>query len=176
MTGMNPTEKAVKALRKELGEGVLGVEDFRDQTTVLLDRDSIIPACRFLRDDPDLDFNLLAALTAVDYWPEEPRFTVVYQLYSMSQKIFLGLRVPLHSDAAEVATVEVVYPNANWHEREVFDLFGITFKDHSDMRRILMPHDWEGHPLRKDYPLGYEEIQFSFNFDEIDRRKPYAKE
>jgi NADH-quinone oxidoreductase subunit C len=173
---MNSTEKAVKALRKELGEGVLGVEDFRDQTTILLDRDSIVPACRFLRDHPELDFNLLAALTAVDYWPEEPRFAVVYQLYSMSQKIFLGLRVPLPGGSAELPTVESVYPNANWHEREVFDLFGITFTGHSDMRRILLPHDWEGHPLRKDYPLGYEEIQFSFNFDEIDRRKPYAKE
>ena len=173
---MNSTEKAVKALRMELGEGVLGVEDFRDQTTILLDRDSIVSACRFLRDHPDLDFNLLAALTAVDYWPEEPRFVVVYQLYSMSQKIFLGLRVPLPGGIAELPTVESVYPNANWHEREVFDLFGITFTGHSDMRRILLPHDWEGHPLRKDYPLGYEEIQFSFNFDEIDRRKPYAKE
>jgi NADH-quinone oxidoreductase subunit C len=84
--------------------------------------------------------------------------------------------VPLNSDAAELPTVEGVYPNANWHEREVFDMFGVTFKGHSDLRRILMPEDWEGHPLRKDFPLGYEEIQFSFNFDEIDKRKPYAKE
>jgi NADH-quinone oxidoreductase subunit C len=69
-----------------------------------------------------------------------------------------------------------VFKNANWHEREVYDMFGVQFEGHSDMRRILMPEDWEGHPLRKDYPLGYEEVQFTFNFDEIDRRKPYAKE
>lgn len=173
---MSSTEKAVKALRQELGKGIIAVEKFRDQTTVLLDRESIAPACLFLRDNPEFEFNLLAALTAVDYWPEEPRFAVVYQLYSMNLKIFLGLRVPLSGDAAEVSTIESIYPNANWHEREVFDLFGITFEGHSDLRRILMPQDWEGHPLRKDYPLGYEEIQFSFNFDEIDRRKPYAKE
>jgi NADH-quinone oxidoreductase subunit C len=173
---MSSIEKVEKALRQELGEGVLAVEHFRDQTTIFLDGDSIVLACRFLRDNPDFNFNLLAALTAVDYWPEEPRFALVYQLYSMDLKIFLGLRVPLQSDAAEVSTIESIYPNANWHEREVFDLFGIMFEGHSDLRRILMPHDWEGHPLRKDYPLGYEEIQFSFNFDEIDRRKPYAKE
>jgi NADH-quinone oxidoreductase subunit C len=136
----------------------------------------IAEVCTFLRDDPELDFNLLAALTAVDYWPDEPRFSVVYQLYSMTYKAFLGVRVPLLSTAPEISTIEGVFSNANWHEREVYDMFGILFTGHSDLRRILMPFDWEGHPLRKDYPLGYEEVQFSFNFNEIDKRKPYAKE
>ena len=109
-------------------------------------------------------------------WPEEPRFAVVYQLYSLSKNVFLGLRVPLQGDSPELPTVEAVYPNANWHEREIYDMFGIIFRGHSDLRRILLPHDWQGHPLRKDHPLGYEEVQFSFNFDEIERRKRYAKE
>jgi NADH-quinone oxidoreductase subunit C len=101
---------------------------------------------------------------------------VIYQLFSIPNGEFLRLRVPLQDEDAELPTVEGLYLNANWFEREVFDMFGITFTGHSDLRRILMPHDWEGHPLRKDYPLGWEEIQFSFNFDEIDRKKRYAKE
>lgn len=173
---MTVVEKAVAKLQQELGESVLSVEEFRGQTSVTLDREAIVNACQILRDDPDLDFNFLAALTAVDYWPSEPRFKIVYQLYSLANKEFIGLRVQLSNESPEVSTIESIYPNANWHEREVFDMFGVTFKDHSDQRRIIMPYDWEGHPLRKDYPLGYEEVQFTFNFDEIDKRKPYAKE
>ncbi len=173
---MTVVEKAVAKLQRELGESVLSADEFRGQTSVTLDREAIVNACQILRDDPDLDFNFLAALTAVDYWPSEPRFKIVYQLYSLANKEFIGLRVQLSNESPEVSTIESIYPNANWHEREVFDMFGVTFKDHSDQRRIIMPYDWEGHPLRKDYPLGYEEVQFTFNFDEIDKRKPYAKE
>jgi NADH-quinone oxidoreductase subunit C len=77
---------------------------------------------------------------------------------------------------AHLSTLESIYPGANWYEREVFDLFGIKFDNHSDLRRIIMPADWQGHPLRKDYPLGYEEVQFTFNFDEISLRKPKGEE
>ncbi|UCF60277.1 MAG: NADH-quinone oxidoreductase subunit C [Anaerolineaceae bacterium] len=171
---MSHIEKVTEGLKSELGEQVLSVDVFRDQTTVVLARESIEEACRYLNSEHD--FDLLAALMAVDYWPEEPRFAVIYQLYSLKHKLFIGLRVPVHSTTPEIATVETIFPNANWHEREVYDMFGINFSGHSDLRRILMPYDWEGHPLRKDYPLAHEEIQFSFNFDEIDRRKPYAKE
>ena len=173
---MESVERAGATLKGKLGPDVLGGEVFRGQTTVVVNRDAIMMACKILHDDPALDFDLLAALTAVDYWPEEPRFAVVYQLYSLSKNVFLGLRVPLQGDSPELPTVEAVYPNANWHEREIYDMFGITFGGHSDLRRILLPHDWQGHPLRKDHPLGYEEVQFSFNFDEIERRKRYAKE
>ena len=173
---MTLTKKAASALRKKLKGGVLAVESFRDQTTIVLDREAIVGACEILRDTPELAFNRLASITAVDFWPKEPRFAVIYQLYSIPNAEYLRLSVPLQGNEAELATVEGLYLNANWFEREVFDMFGITFTGHSDLRRILMPHDWEGHPLRKDYPLGVEEIQFSFNFDEIDRRKRYAKE
>jgi NADH-quinone oxidoreductase subunit C len=173
---MTVVEKAVAKLQRELGDSVLSTEEFRGQTSVTLDPGAIVNACQMLRDDPDLDFDFLAALTAVDYWPSEPRFKIVYQLYSLANKEFIGLRAQLSNESPEIPTIESVYPNANWHEREVFDMFGVTFKDHSDQRRIIMPYDWEGHPLRKDYPLGYEEVQFTFNFDEIDKRKPYAKD
>ena len=85
-------------------------------------------------------------------------------------------KAPVAGDSPAVPTITGLWPGANWHEREIWDMFGIRFAGHSDLRRILMPQDWVGHPLRKDYPLGYEEVQFSFNYDEIDQRKPYAKE
>jgi NADH-quinone oxidoreductase subunit C len=101
---------------------------------------------------------------------------VIYQLHSLGKGLSLRLRLRLAGDAPSVPSVVEVYPNANWHERETFDMFGIRFEGHPDLRRLVMPADWQGHPLHKDYPLGYEEVQFSFNFDEIDRKKPYAKE
>lgn len=148
--------------------------EFRDQTSLMIAGEHIVAACRALRDE--FGFETLSGQTAVDYWPEQtPRFHLIYLLYSMQHQNRLVLRVPLDADHPSVSTVEGIYPNANWHEREVWDMFGIHFEGHSDLRRILMPHDWEGYPLRKDYPLGYEEVQFSFNYDEIDSRKPYAK-
>ena len=149
--------------------------EFRGQITLMISPEHIVDSCRALRDE--FGFEMLAAQTAVDYWPEQaPRFHVIYQLNSLSHHQRLSLRVPVAGNAPAIPTVESVYPNANWHEREIYDMFGIRFAGHSDMRRILMPYDWVGHPLRKDYPLGYEEVQFSFNYDEIDRRKPYANE
>jgi NADH-quinone oxidoreductase subunit C len=173
---MGIIDKAVSKVKGALGEKLLSVETFRDQTTLVVEPEGLVEVGRVLHDDPELQFNFLAALTAVDFWPDEPRFNVLYQFYSLEHKVFVGMRVPVSGLEPEVPTMEGVYPNANWHEREVFDMFGIKFEGHSDLRRILMPHDWEGHPLRKDYPLGYEEVQFSFNVDEINRRKPYAKE
>ena len=113
-----------------------------------------VPAvARTLRDHPDLRFELLAELTAVDYWPREPRFEVVYVLVSLVHRARLRLKVRLPGDAPQLGTVTGVWPGANWLEREVWDLFGIVFDGHPDPRRLLMPEDWEGHPLRKDYPV-----------------------
>ena len=170
------SDQAVALLKERMPDNVLSVDEFHGEKVVAVDREAIIMAGKLLYDDPDLRFNLLACLTAVDWWPEEPRFAVDYRLYSVPNNDWIGLRVILRGDDEEIPSIESVYPNANWHEREIYDMFGIHFRGHSDMRRILMPHDWEGHPLRKDYPLGYEEVQFTFNFDEIDRKKPYAKE
>lgn len=150
-------------------------KSFRDEFTLTILPDNLIKICQTLRDN--FGFNLLSSLTAVDYWPEDnPRFHVVYQLYSIDDNITLRLRVPLPGENPAVPTIEGVYPNANWHERELWDMFGVMVEGHSDLRRILMPHDWVGYPLRKDYPLGYEEVQFTFNAEEIDAKKPYVKE
>jgi NADH-quinone oxidoreductase subunit C len=149
--------------------------EFRGETTLMVPRERIVEVCQTLRDE--FDFDRLSGQTATDYWPEmEPRFNVIYQLYSLKRNLRLALRVPLSGMHPSVPTVEGVYANANWHEREIWDMFGIHFDNHSDLRRILMPADWEGHPLRKDYPLGYEEVQFTFNVDEVQVRKPLPRD
>ncbi len=170
---MSEVEATLAALRQELEERVVDSIEFRGQLTAVIQLEAIVEACEFLKKQ---DFNLLIALTATDHWPEEPRFEVLYQLYSTQQNSLIGLSVRLDGEEPKVPSVVPIYPNANWHEREVFDMFGIDFPGHPDLRRILMPYDWEGHPLRRDYPLGYEEVQFTFNFDDIDRRKKYAKD
>lgn len=171
-----PVEGLLPALRQRLAESLREARTFRGEVWLELAPEAIVAACRNLRDDPELEFSRLSALTAVDRWPSEPRFEILYQLHSFRHRAFLGLLARVHGEAAEIESLESVFPNANWHEREVFDMFGVRFRAHSDLRRILMPFDWVGHPLRKDYPLGYEEVQFSFNAGEIDRRKPYATE
>ena len=150
-------------------------EEFRGEAHVFIQPEQIVDVITSVRDTHR--FELLSAMTVVDYWPqEEPRFHVIYQLTSVTENLSIQLRVPVEATKPELPTVSGVFASANWREREAWDMFGIRFEGHPDPRRILMPGDWEGHPLRKDYPLGYEEPQFTFNFDEIDLRKPYAKE
>ena len=148
--------------------------EYRGDTSLIIPAEKIVSACQQVQES---GFELLSTLTAVDYWPREtPRFHVIYQFTSVSAHLVLTLRVPVPGINPYLPTISHIYRNANWRERELWDMFGIKFPGHPDLRRILMPADWEGHPLRKDYPLGYEEPQFTFNFDEIDLRKPYAKE
>jgi NADH-quinone oxidoreductase subunit C len=112
--------------------------------------------CEFLRDAPDLRFNYLSDVTALDHYPNEPRFEVVYHLYSIETNQSLRVKVRLPGDEPRVTSVVPVWPGANAFEREVYDLFGVYFEGHPDLRRIVMPEDWEGYPLRKDYPTeGY---------------------
>jgi NADH-quinone oxidoreductase subunit C len=149
--------------------------EFRGQMQVVLPADQIVAAASRLRDAHA--FEVMPDITAVDYWPQtSPRFHVVYQFNSISENIRVTVRVPLDGNQLTLPTMTGVFPNANWLERELWDMFGIHIEGHPDLRRILMPYDWEGHPLRKDFPLGYEEVQFTFNYDEIDQRKPRPKE
>ncbi len=122
-------------------------------TTIYVSRDHVVEVARALRDTPQLRFAFLAELTAVDVWPREPRFEAVYVLVSIEHRLRLRMKVRLHGADAHVATVSGIWPAANWLEREVWDLFGIVFDGHPDPRRLLMPEDWEGFPLRKDSPV-----------------------
>lgn len=128
----------------------------RNELTVTLDRAAIRDAVARLRDDAALRFTFLADVTCVDWYPQEPRFDVVYHLLSMKNKDRLRLKVRLAGGDANLESVTSVFPAANFFEREVFDLFGVRFSGHPDLRRIMMPEGWQGHPLRKDYPVeGY---------------------
>ncbi len=165
-------EPIVQALQEDFG---VTFEEFRGEVHVLAKAENIIPALTLLRDK--YDFELLSAQTAIDYWPQlSPRFHVIYQLTSLARNLSLQLRVPLDDSHPHIPTATGVYATANWRERELMDMFGIIADDHPDPRQILMPEGTEDHPLRRDYPLGYEEPQFTFNIDDIDLRKPYAKE
>jgi NADH-quinone oxidoreductase subunit C len=165
-------QAAVAAIQNRFNGELL---EFRDEVTVFVNPDQVVEVGLMLRDE--FKFDMLIDISAVDYWPEEkPRFHIFYQMYSSGENLLLRLRVRVDATRPLVPTFEKVFPAANWFEREVWDMFGVRFEGHSDLRRILMPSEWEGHPLRKDYPLGYEEVQFTFNVNEIGRRKPHPRE
>jgi NADH-quinone oxidoreductase subunit C len=165
-------EPIIKAVQAKFGATL---EEFRDEAHLFVKPEQIVEALTFLRDEQN--FELLSALTAVDYYPQEtPRFHIIYQLTSIAKNLSVQVRVPVNGSSPKVQTATRVFESANWRERELLDMFGIEIEGHPDPRRILMPEGTEGHPLRKDFPLGYEEPQFTFNFDEINLQKPYAKE
>jgi NADH-quinone oxidoreductase subunit C len=132
---------------------ILNIEEFREEVSVTLKRETLLPVCTFLRDDPEYSFRFLVDVTAVDYKDKTPRFVMVYHLLSQERKSRIRLKVPLEGENPEIETVTTIWPTANWHERETYDLFGISFLHHPDLRRILLPDSWDCHPLRKDYPL-----------------------
>jgi NADH-quinone oxidoreductase subunit C len=144
----------VEALQRKFPQAIVETSEFRDEQTIVLTPASLVEVCTYLK--RDLQYDFLETVTAVD-WPERiPRFDVVYQLLSLPHRSFVRLKVRVGQRREEhpaVPTVTNVWPGANWYEREVYDLFGITFTGHPDLRRILMPTDWTTHPLRKDYPL-----------------------
>ena len=152
----NGTNPVVRKLKDWNASAVAQVIEFRGETTVVVPRQHLLAAAEFLAGEPSLRFSFLSDLSAVDRFPIEPRFEVNYHLLSIENRLRLRLKVKLSSGDPVVHSVTGVWPTANWHERENFDLFGIHFEGHPDLRRILMPDDWEGYPLRKDYPTeGY---------------------
>jgi NADH-quinone oxidoreductase subunit C len=142
--------------RRQEGEAV------RD-LTIYVPAARIVDVCTFLRDDPETEFTMLVWLGGVDLLPRQPRFEVVYHLLSIPRSMRLALKVELNEEDLHVPSVTGVWATANWHEREAYDFYGIVFDGHPDLTRILLPEDWEGWPLRKDSPLGYQEVAFTHN-------------
>jgi NADH-quinone oxidoreductase subunit C len=142
----------VRKLRERFPGAVLSTKSFRNETTILVQAGEIVRASRYLKEDPDLRYDFLSDLTAVDRFHDHPRFDLVYHLYSLQFKRRIRLKVRVE-EGELVPSVTSVWSTANWHEREVYDMFGIGFEGHPDLRRILMPEGWEGHPLRKDYAV-----------------------
>ncbi len=137
-------------------QSVEGVKFDRDEMTIYVERSVIREACSLLRDDANCPFNYLSDITCVDWHPSEPRFEIIYHLLSIPNKERVRLKVRLSGETPALESVTSVWSGANYFEREIFDLFGVRFSGHPYLRRLLMPENWEGHPLRKDYPVeGY---------------------
>lgn len=145
----------LRKLKQSFSDSILESHSFRGDDTVLIHPEVLIPVATFLKQDPDLDYNFLMDLTAVDYLKmrKNPRFEVVYHFFSLSKKHRLRVKVPAEAVNPEVDSLVSLWPGANWFEREVWDMFGIKFRGHPNLKRILMYEQFEGYPLRKDYPI-----------------------
>jgi len=149
---MAENNRAVIQLKEKFASAVLEVKEFRGDVTVTVNRESIVDVCRFLRDS--LRYNMLTDVTAVDYQGKrDTRFMAVYNLYSIPNKDRVFIKAPVPEGDCTIESISCLWNSALFLEREVYDLMGITFKNHPDLRRIMMTDDWVGHPLRKDYPL-----------------------
>jgi NADH-quinone oxidoreductase subunit C len=163
---VSPDELAAR-LRDRMPDTIVA----RGETTTVVPREDLVGLLAWLRDDAELAFDLLASITATDWLERSPRSWVSYELYSTAHRHRLRLKVGLTEGDERLPSVTGLYPTANWHEREVFDLFGIAFDGHPDPSRILLPDDWEGHPLRKSEELGGVDTRYRGSFiPPIDRR------
>ncbi len=180
-TNIAPAADPVAAIKEKMADAYVYDKEFRGEVTIVVKPERIIDVMHFFRDTPGLVYNFLHDISAVDYYPDPPteqrpeRFAVSYHIYSMLYNRRLRVKVFAVEEEPVVPTITDLWGAADWLEREIMDMMGITFEGHPDPRRLLMPDDWDGHPHRRDYPLGYETIQFSFNAEEIRKHKPYAE-
>jgi NADH-quinone oxidoreductase subunit C len=170
----NATVQARVAER--FGRAVLESSEFRGDLAIRVRPESLPDVVAFLRDDPDLQYIFLSCITGVDYLGRDPRFEVVYHLRSLVHQHLVVLKVGVPESHPHLPSLVPLWATANYQEREAYDMFGIIFDGHPDLQRILLPEDWDGHAQRKDEPLVYEEVAFTFNHDEVDAQKPYARE
>jgi NADH-quinone oxidoreductase subunit C len=159
-------ELLAQELRDADEESVLGTTHFREKGCLIVDAQRIREVLEHLRDK---GYSFLASVHGVDYFPEEPRLGVHYELLDMREVDRVTVKVRVHTEAPDVPSVTPDWPTANHQEREIYDLFGVVFEGHPDMRRILMPEDYEGHPQRRDFPIGGEPILFTHNETTVPR-------
>ncbi len=143
-------------LREKFGDAIRDVSEYRGELSVDVDREVVLDVCRMLKDDPDFQFDHLSYVSCADWSAQgkTPRYTVYWDLYSVPRTHRVRVRAAVPEEDPTVSSVTSIWRSANFMEREAFDMFGVIFQGHPDLRRILMPDDWEGHPLRKDFPLG----------------------
>jgi NADH-quinone oxidoreductase subunit C len=146
-------DRVLERLRAHFNESILSVNEFRGELTVVVKKEDIVRVCDFLKHDDELRFDLLEDLCGVDMYTPIDRFQVVYHVFSLKNKFRLRLKVMVDESDLKVPTVSTVWSTANWHEREAYDMFGIIFEGHPDLRRLYMPDEFEYFPLRKDFPL-----------------------
>ena len=140
-------------LKEQFPELDLEISEFRDEHTVTVPANSIVEVCKYLKTDPELEFIMCMDITAIDWSRRKDRFTVVYNIFSFKNSSRLRLKANIEETESKIDTVSSVWESANWHERETFDMYGIEFNGHPDLRRMYLPEDFEYHPLRKDFPL-----------------------
>ena len=150
---MNLKELITDKVKAKFGDALEEVTDFRDDICLILKSDRIVAAGQFLKDDPDLQFVMCKDITAIDWSTRNKRFTAVYHIYSYKLNCTLRLKANIESNPPSIDSVTTVWRSAEWYERETFDMYGIKFINHPDLRRIYMPEGFEYHPLRKDFPV-----------------------
>jgi NADH-quinone oxidoreductase subunit C len=174
------SEEIIEKVKASQGEDILEAVVTLGDAVIHIAPESLPKVAKFLKEDPDLDFDYMSHITGVDYLEQdrEPRFEAVYEIHSMEHNHTIRIRVGLPEDEPSVPTVCDIWKGAMYPEQELFDMFGFNVAGHPKLERLIMPEDWEGHPLRKDYPLMTEEVAFSFNDDfksELVKSKPETR-
>ncbi len=168
-------DKLFKRFNKQFKASILDSHARFGDRTAIVEKSAIVEMCTYLRDDAKMQFNMLADLTVVDYLQRKPRFEVVYHLYSLPLKHRIRLRVPVEEGEEVVPSIHSVWKCANWAEREAWDMYGINFEGHPDLRRMLMYEEFEGHPLRKDYPIQKSQPRMDLRLKERDAVEDYQE-
>lgn len=166
----------LQVIREEFTDAIIAVSEFRGQVSVTIKKESLLDIAKFIQREPGLNFEYLQDLCGADYLGKKvPRFEVVYQLYSIKYRHMLRLKAPVAEDDCRIKSVTSIWQGAGWHERECYDMYGIVFDGHPDLRRILLPEDWEGFPLRKDYPVQGPDKEWPGFIEVLDRAKRFKE-